>query len=31
MEQQGLEDDNSFLAEQDKLEASEPEETQVNQ
>ena len=26
-----LEDDNSFLAEQDKLEASEPEETQVNQ
>ena len=26
-----LEDDNSFLEEQDKLEASEPEETQVNQ
>ena len=26
-----LEDDNSFLAEQDKLEASEPEETQANQ
>ena len=26
-----LEDDNNFLAEQDKIEASEPEETQANQ
>ena len=31
MEHKALEDDNNFLAEQDKIEASEAEETQTNQ